>query len=223
MLMTTGTLLRFLRWFLNAIARVEIEGREHVAREGPAIFVFNHLGIFDVPLSYIAIGREDATGWVADKHRRNPLYAYLVKVVDGIWLDRENPDLSSFKQALQWLRAGRAFGVAPEGTRSRTRALLPGKPGVAYLAATSGAPVVPGAHTGTENMLGAWLRLRRPVLRLRFGEPFTLPPLPRNGRDAALQAGNDEIMCRIAALLPPEYRGVYAEHPRLKELLANGE
>ena len=35
-----------------------------------------------------------------------------------------------------------------------------------------------------------------------------------------LEDGTTEVMCRIAAMLPPEYRGVYADHPRLKELLA---
>jgi 1-acyl-sn-glycerol-3-phosphate acyltransferase len=53
---------------------------------------------------------------------------------------------------------------------------------------------------------------------------FTLPPLPSEsqGRDEALKTDTDEIMCRIAAELPPENRGFYAEHARLKELLQNG-
>jgi 1-acyl-sn-glycerol-3-phosphate acyltransferase len=222
MVVTSGTLLRFVRWALPGIARVEIEGSEHVPAEGPAIFVFNHLGIFDGPLAYMSIGREDTSGWVAEKNQDNPFYAYLVRVIDGVWLDRANPQASSFKQAMAWLRKGGAFGVAPEGNRSPTNALLPGKPGVAYLAALSGATIVPGGHTGPDLVWNEWKRLRKPVLRMRFGEPFTLPPLPREGRDAALEAGIDEIMCRIAALLPESYRGVYAVYPRVQELLAAG-
>jgi 1-acyl-sn-glycerol-3-phosphate acyltransferase len=220
MAVTSGTLLRFVRWVLPRIARVEIVGSEHVPAEGPAIFVFNHLGIFDGPLAYQSIGREDTSGWVAEKNQANPFYAYLVRVIDGVWLDRANPQASSFKQALAWLRKGGAFGVAPEGNRSPTNALLPGKPGVAYLAAMSGATIVPGGHTGTERVWQSWLRLRKPVLRMRFGPAFTLPPLPREGREAALQACIDEIMCRIAALLPEDYRGAYADFPRVQELLA---
>ena len=220
MVVTSGTLLRFVRWALPKLARVEIEGRQRVPAEGPAIFVFNHLGIFDGPLAYLSIGREDTSGWVAEKNQANPFYAYLVRVIDGVWLDRANPQASSFKQALAWLRKGGAFGVAPEGNRSPTNVLLPGRPGVAYLAAMSGATIVPGGHTGTDIVWDEWKRLRKPVLRIRFGEPFTLPPLPREGRDAALQAGIDEIMCRIAAILPEDYRGVYAEYPRVQELSA---
>jgi 1-acyl-sn-glycerol-3-phosphate acyltransferase len=60
-------------------------------------------------------------------------------------------------------------------------------------------------------------------LTIRFGEAFTLPPLEREKRDAQLQAGIDEIMCRIAALLPESYRGVYAGYPRVKELVGKGQ
>jgi len=61
--------------------------------------------------------------------------------------------------------------------------------------------------------------LRRSQVTGQVGQPFTLPPLKGSDRDAALKLYTDEIMCRIAALLPPGYRGVYAEHPRLQELL----
>ena len=56
-------------------------------------------------------------------------------------------------------------------------------------------------------------------ITLTAGPAFTLPPLPRENRDEVLKQYTDEIMCRIAALLPEQYRGVYADHPRLKELL----
>jgi 1-acyl-sn-glycerol-3-phosphate acyltransferase len=48
---------------------------------------------------------------------------------------------------------------------------------------------------------------------------YTLLPLPKENREGTIQDYNDEIMCRIAALLPVEYRGVYADHPRVDELL----
>lgn len=218
--MQRSTLKRFVNWALPRIARLDIQGQEHIPPEGPVILVFNHLGLLDIALAFYAINREDATGWVADKHLKNPLYAYLVDVIGGVWLNRENPDMSSFKLALAWLRQGGAFGVAPEGTRSPTHSLQHGKEGVAYLAAMSGATIVPGGHTGTERMGRQWLRLRRPRLTLRLGEAFKLPPLDRKQRDVQLEQGIDEIMCRIAALLPESYRGVYSDHPRLKELLA---
>jgi 1-acyl-sn-glycerol-3-phosphate acyltransferase len=63
--------------------------------------------------------------------------------------------------------------------------------------------------------------LRRVVVVVRFGKPFRLRPTPGLEQAAQLAAYDDEIMCRIAALLPPERRGAYADHPRLKELLSS--
>jgi 1-acyl-sn-glycerol-3-phosphate acyltransferase len=84
-------------------------------------------------------------------------------------------------------------------------------------------PVVPAGIYGTEKALGSLARLRRPRIHLRFGIPFTLPTVGRQAREAGLQRNTDEIMCRIAALLPAEYRGVYGQHPRLREILASQE
>ncbi len=217
--MTRETLLRLVNRFLRIPCRIQIEGQENVPRSGAAIFAMNHLGLLDPPLSYVAVNRTDFTGWVADKHKKNPIYAYLVNVAGIIWLDRDNVDMQALRKALQALKEGRIFGLAPEGTRSPTHAMIAAKEGASYLAITSGVPIIPAAVTGTERIAHEWLRLRRPVLKIRIGKPFELPPMQRGSRQEALARGTDEIMCRIAALLPPEYRGVYAEHPRLKELL----
>ena len=64
--------------------------------------------------------------------------------------------------------------------------------------------------------------LQRLHIKLRMGDPFYLPPMDRKNRDGYLQEQTDEIMCRIAMLLEPKYRGVYADHPRLHELIKNG-
>jgi 1-acyl-sn-glycerol-3-phosphate acyltransferase len=111
--------------------------------------------------------------------------------------------------------------IAPEGTRSRTGALIEARPGVSYLATKLGRPIVPVGITGTEdkNLLDHLKKLRRSHITVTAGEPFILPPLPRENRDEVLKQYTDEIMCHIAALLPELYRGVYGDHPRLKELL----
>ena len=219
--MKSETILRLSTSFLHAIADVEVEGSEYLPKSGAAIVAVNHLGLLDILLGFVRAQRADATGWVADKHRKNPLYAYIVNSVDGIWLDRDNPDLASLRQALNYLKQGRLFGIAPEGTRSPSGQLQQGKEGVAYLAINSGAPIIPGGITGTENYGRRLLNLRKPKLRVRFGEPFTLPPLKRGKRQEQMRAGITEIMCRIAALLPEQYHGFYAGNPRILELKTN--
>jgi 1-acyl-sn-glycerol-3-phosphate acyltransferase len=99
--------------------------------------------------------------------------------------------------------------------------LIEAKPGVSYLATKLNRPILPVALTGTEDeaLFGNLKRFRRAHITITAGPAFTLPPLPRENRDEALKRDTDEIMCRIAAILPEKYRGFYAEHPRLKELL----
>jgi 1-acyl-sn-glycerol-3-phosphate acyltransferase len=120
------------------------------------------------------------------------------------------------------MKAGGILVIAPEGTRSKSEALAEGKPGVAYLAMKAGVPIVPIALTGTEDrlVLARLKHLKKSEIKIVIGPAFTLPPVKGRDRDAALRQYTDEIMCRIGALLPEKYRGVYAQHPRLKELLS---
>jgi 1-acyl-sn-glycerol-3-phosphate acyltransferase len=109
--------------------------------------------------------------------------------------------------------------MAPEGTRSLTRTLQRGKVGAAYLADRAGVPLLPVAIWGTERLPENVRRLRRTPVNMRVGRPFRLPGDGR-ARSRDLEAHTDLIMCRIAALLPPQYRGVYSDHPGLREALA---
>jgi 1-acyl-sn-glycerol-3-phosphate acyltransferase len=112
------------------------------------------------------------------------------------------------------------LGIAPEGTRSLTGAMIPAKTGVAYLADKAGVPIIPVAIWGTEKAVAQLKRLRRPDIHVRFGKPLDLPKLERGDREAALQRNTDLIMCSIARMLPEKYRGVYAGHPCLEALSA---
>jgi len=214
---------RFLRILFNRLfrifTRITVTGLEHIPMQGGCLITANHIGILDGPLIFSIIQRDDATGFVAEKYQRNALIRWLVDAVGGIWLDRFRADFRAMKEAHRFLENGGLLGIAPEGTRSRTHQMNRPKSGVAFLAAKVDAPVIPMAITGTEDAVGKILRLGRPRISVTIGEPFFLPPLDRKDRDAALKRNTDEIMCRIAAMLPPEYRGVYADHPRLEEIV----
>lgn len=215
-------LRQILRFLYNIFFRVEALGLENIPPEGTGcILALNHLSRLDPPLVYIHLDRQDASGMVADKYQHNPFIIPLVESVDGIWVNREDADFRALREARNYLRNGGLLGIAPEGTRSNTRALIPAKTGVAYLADKAEVPVLPAAVFGTEDAVYQVLHFRRPKMTIHFGKPFMLPAVDRSQRDDMLQSNTDEIMCRIAALLPPTYWGVYAEHPRLKELLSN--
>jgi 1-acyl-sn-glycerol-3-phosphate acyltransferase len=212
-----------LRWALyllfRLLTRLTVTGIENIPKEGGCLLTGNHLGLVDGPLIFSLIPRNDATGLVALDHRKNPVIRFIVEGAGSIWIDRSRSDFGALKQARQHLKAGGLLGIAPEGTRSRTGALIEAKPGVAFLADNSGAVILPVATTGSEVSLKKIFTLHRPKIQVRFGQAYRLPPLDRKDKDEALKRNTDEIMCRIAAMLPEKYRGVYAHHPRTQELL----
>ncbi len=216
---------QFLKWLIrfvfNLIAEVEVTGKDNVPSSGAFVMATNHIGIIDIAMFHYVFDRFDMFIPVAEKWEKVGWIRFLGKHLNFVFIDRFNPDLKALRRMIDLMDRGNALVIAPEGTRSRTGALIEAKPGVAYLAARSGFPVVPVAITGTEDrvILGNLKRFRKSKVTLTSGTPFTIAPLPKENRDQALKTALDEIMCRIAAILPERYRGVYADHPRLKELL----
>ena len=220
------SLIRFLiRLLVPVVMRLEVFGKEHLPTSGAFIAAANHLGVLDPVLVYYLLDRQDIILIIAEKHSKYALVRWLVRTLDVIYIDRYNADMAVMRKVLKRLRKGEVLVIAPEGTRSRSGTLLEGKQGASYLAAKAGVPVVPVGGIGTEDrlFLTNLKRLRKTPVTVRIGKPFRLPSLPREDREAILQADTIEIMCRIAALLPPEYLGVYADHPRLQELLEQEE
>jgi 1-acyl-sn-glycerol-3-phosphate acyltransferase len=209
---------RFAFW-LDLLARCEVRGRENLPPQGPYIFVLNHLSKLDVPIAYSVVGKYPVNGWAASKWENHILFGNLLKWGEAIFIRRGEVDREAIAAAVAWLQSGKIFGVAPEGTRSLTGELMRGKTGAAYLANEARVPVVPLAIYGTETVSRSWLRLRRAPITISIGPPVHLPPFNETDRAASLRQNTDEIMCHIAALLPPKYRGYYAEHPRTKEIL----
>ena len=158
---------------------------------------------------------------VAKKHTRYGLARWLGKHLNVVWVDRYNSDFSALRIILKRLQEGGVLVIAPEGTRSPDGTLQEGHEGASYLASKTGLPLLPEATIGTldKNVKAHLLRLRRVPVIVRFGKTFTLPPIHGKDRHEIMKQNTDEIMCHIAALLPPEYRGVYADNPRVQKIL----
>ena len=209
-----------IRLVINIMARVRIEGIDNIPGEGGFVIATNHLGRLDVALLFYALEGEFILP-VAEKYEHHWLYGPIGNAMGAIWLDRFNADVKSVREILARMKAGGILVIAPEGTRSKTETMAEGRPGVAYLAMKAGVPIVPIALAGTEDrvVLDRLKHLKKSEIKITVGSPFILPPIKGRERDEVLRQYIDEIMCRIAALLPKKYRGVYADHPRLKELL----
>lgn len=207
---------------MRLVARMDVRGLEKIHNStGTVVVVCNHLGRMDAALTLGLVNRDDLIVVIAEKYRKIGFVRWIAKTLDLLFLERFEADLSTLREVIRRLERGGILTIAPEGTRSTTEALLEGKPGAAFLAAKTGATVIPVGVTGTEDRIVAQRirKLRRPHIHINVGEPFTIPPIPKENRDAFFRQQTDEIMARIAALLPVEYRGEYRNHPRVAELL----
>lgn len=213
------TLFSILSFLVGALTVTEVINAKYVPAQGPCILATNHMSRLDTPFLMVSTPRQDLIALVADKYRFNPLFGLMVRATGSIWLDREKADFSAFRKAIVYLKQGGALGIAPEGTRSTVGGLIKAKTGVALLAEKTNASIVPIGISDSDTAMEKLTHLRRPHIQVRYGKPFTLPPLDREDRETSLQRNTDEVMCRIAALLPEKHRGVYANYPRLLELL----
>jgi 1-acyl-sn-glycerol-3-phosphate acyltransferase len=201
------------------VYRPTIEGADNVPRTGPVIIASNHLSFVDSVVIPICAPRPVGFLAKADYFEGHGFRGNFNRIwhtaIGSIPVHRgsHRGAQESLDAALQALAAGKAFGIYPEGTRSRDGRLYRGRTGVAWLALTSGAPVVPVALAGTEEVqpVGAPRPRIRPV-RVTFGTARTYTP---DGTPPGRQrrAVTDDIMDAIHALSGQELAGVYNDRP----------
>jgi len=218
------TIVMFLvRVILRLIARLTVYGLENLPPKGTSfIGVANHIGRLDPAFVLYMLDRKDIIMLVAEKYKEHTWSRVLAQAVDGIFVDRYNADLNAMREVLRRIKKGGVLVIAPESTRSPTCSLIQGWDGASYIAAKSGLPILPVGVTGTgdKEVVDRLKHFRRLNVVAHVGATFTLPPLDHKNREVQLAEYTEEIMCRIAAELPEANRGVYADCPRLKELIA---
>jgi 1-acyl-sn-glycerol-3-phosphate acyltransferase len=205
----------------RAGGRPTVEGLDRVPATGPVIVASNHLSFADslvipivAPRKVVFLAKQD---YFTGTGPKGLLQRGWFTGMGMIPVDRDDTRaaLSSLDTALEVLGRGEAFGIYPEGTRSRDGRLYRGRTGVAHLALTSGAPVVPVGLAGTEHLQPVGTRIPRLAhVTVRFGEPLSfssayagVPP----GR--ARRAVTDEVMDAIQRLTGQPFAGVYNERP----------
>lgn len=217
--MIFGAVQRVVPPLGRAIWRPEITGLEHVPTTGGVILASNHLSFADsiaipvvVPRKVVFLAKSD---YFTGSGVKGALMRGWFEGLGMLPVDRDDTRaaLASLETALQVLGRGEAFGIYPEGTRSRDGRLYRGRTGVAHLALTAGVPVVPVGLRGTQDLqpVGASLP-RLAKVSIAFGPPIEVAgrfegvPLGRARRDVT-----DEVMAAIADLSGQELAGIYNE------------
>ncbi len=202
---------QIIRSGTSVLCRIDAPDLDQVPPHGPLILISNHTGSLEVPLLFAHLQPRKVTGWAKVETWKNPLYNWLFSMWGAIPLQRGEADIEALKKAVSALRQGYIFGMAPEGTRNRTGCLIRGKPGIVLVALLSGAPIVPVVHWGGEKFGYNLSHLKRTDFHIRVGHLFRVEVHGMRVTGRMRQEIVDEMMVRIAQLLPEEFRGEYAK------------
>ena len=201
-----------LRAAVPTLAYIKVRGREHIPAKGPFLLVSNHVSMTDPPCLMAYVPRHLHFMTKAELFDEFP-WKYILPPGKPVVVHRGRADRQALRHAEEFLKNGEAVAIFAEGTRARGGEAQEARAGVVFLAQRTSVPIVPVAISGTERLFSKrfpWYRRGR--VDLTFGEPFLLSDLgqiTRTNRDAIAQ----QVMARVAALLPPGYRGVYEARP----------
>jgi 1-acyl-sn-glycerol-3-phosphate acyltransferase len=193
------------------LSDLQIVGADNLPKAGPLIVVANHFHFADGvaiiratpwPLEYLAASQPQDAPWTLK---------WVPRTWGAYYVRRGAASRSAMRAALSVLAQNGVVGMFPEGG-SWAPVLRPARPGTAYLAARTGAPLLPIGLDGLVDLFPSLCRGRRATVTMRIGQAFG--PFRIEGRGPArreqLNGIGDEIMRHIAALLPPERQGVYS-------------
>ncbi|MGD8402814.1 MAG: lysophospholipid acyltransferase family protein [Anaerolineales bacterium] len=211
--------MRPVFWFVNSVVkigtdimcRIDAPNLEMVPDHGPLIAYSNHIGQIEVPLMFSHLQPRLLTGLAKVETWNSWFLRWIFNLWDAIPIRRGEADIEAMRKSLEALKKGYILAIAPEGTRNKTGALIKAQPGVVTLALRSGAPLLPIAHWGGENFKNNIRRLKRTNFHIRIGEPFKLDTFEGRVTHEVRQQIVDEMMYRLAALLPEDYRGAYTK------------
>lgn len=219
---------------LYLMARPTVRGREHIPPEGsPAIIASNHLSFSDSMVIPLASGRRVSFLGKAEYFQGTGVKGAFLRS----WMRSfgtipvERADARAAAESLQIaervLDQGGAFGIYPEGTRSRDGRLHRGRTGVARLALSSGAPIIPCGLVGTAGLQPPDARVPRPAkITITFGPAIDVASLQSRYRKAALlRAITDAVMDAIGDMSLQERSGRYASdvNAELEQAAGSGE
>ena len=201
------------RLLFNILAPITITGKDHIPYGQAYMVAINHVSLFEAPF-VTAFWPEMLEGMGASDIWKKKGQNILVDWYGGIKVHRGEYDRNLIDVVVNVLESGYPMLIAPEGGRSHKPGMHQAMPGIAFILEKARVPVVPVGVVGTtDDFAKKAFSFKRPSLRLHIGKPFHLPPIEGSGqqRREARQRNADLVMGHIAALLPEEYRGVYAD------------
>ncbi|MBO3748570.1 1-acyl-sn-glycerol-3-phosphate acyltransferase [Streptosporangiaceae bacterium NEAU-GS5] len=200
---------------VHVLWRAKVDGRDHVPDTGPAILASNHLSILDSFFLPAVLPRQVTFVAKSEYFSGSPVSRAIMRFNGNLPIDRDSAGAAQamLDAAAGVLKGGDLFGIYPEGTRSADGRLYKGKIGVAWLALTTGAPVLPVAMIGTDRVLPPGRSVPRLTrITIKIGEPMTFAGDPASARDR--RRVTDDVMAAIQRLSGQEYVPQYGKSTR---------
>jgi 1-acyl-sn-glycerol-3-phosphate acyltransferase len=203
-----------IRPIAMALMRLEIEGQENIPSR-PFILMANHINWIDPVVAGLTIYPTDAMFMVKVENAEHRYLRYFFAAYGAVPVERGEADLTAIRRAVEVLTVDRdILYVAPEGTRSGHGRLLEAKNGMTFVALRADVPILPVGISGVTALGENLKRRRRTDVRAKVGYPFKLRSTGKRARKEVLAAMTREAMYQLAALLPPEQWGAYADVTR---------
>ncbi|MDU5106810.1 lysophospholipid acyltransferase family protein [Clostridium sp.] len=205
--------------YFKKYANIKVEGFEKIENvESPVIFICNHLSNADgLVLDKILKEKFDPTFVAGVKLSNDPITRLGTMIIKNVGIKPNSADKEAITKMVKLVRGGENLMIFPEGTRSRTGAMIEGKKGILLIARLTKAKIIPIGMTGTEILLPinkngdmGGEKFNYSDININFGEPLSLPA---KEKDEDKHEYDDRcmeyIMKSIANLLPEKYRGIY--------------
>ena len=205
-----------VKWGIHLICRIDAPDMDKVPLRGPVIGYANHSAMIEVPVFFGLLQPRRISGWAKIELWDNWFFRWIFGLWNIVPIKRGEADTTALRKAVEVLNEGYIFGLAPEGTRNVTGKLKRAHPGVVMLVLHSGAPLQPIAHWGGEDFTKNIKRLKRTDFHVRIGDLICLKLDGIRVTKEIRQQIADEMMYRLAELLPPEYRGEYEKVTEVK-------
>lgn len=190
---------------LNIVVRLRVRGLYNVPGQGAFIIASNHLSWTDIPFVPLYLRRKVV--YMAKEEYFTSKLAWLVRLLGAFPVKRGEGDRQALRAGEEQLKKGNILVIFPEGTRSRSRKLAKAHAGMGMIALRSGVPIVPVAIWGSEKTFKKF----HPPVTISYGEPMLLKPRGKKVTRKDIDEATEQVMRKIAEMLPPEYRGTYSE------------
>jgi len=212
-----GLLRRVTQVMFAGLMDLQIVGQENLPKNGPLLVVANHFSFID-PVAMVRLAPWPIEFIGGFRMPNAPAWTAMIPKIWGYYpIYRGTASRDGLRAAETVLAQGGVLGIFPEAGNWAT-VLRPARPGAAFLASRTGAPILPMGFHGLLDVFPRLRDRRRARVTLRIGRPFG--PFHVTGRGRArrrqLEEIGHEIMGRIAELIPPERRGHYSDAPAIR-------